>query len=145
MDATPASANDVVKQADTRLANLLRLADALPEFAVSPTYGGAAGGDGGTVTDVLAQVLAEQEELASWLEAPDQGDPSAQSGPHFGAGAMLSQHAHRPYRELRERVEAGHKALCDVVLARDGQALDALRRMGERYEWAQTVLGQCAL
>ena len=134
---TPSSAASAIKQADAHLANLLHLADALPEFAVSAAFGGGPGGDGGTVTDVLAQVLAEHEALAA--------DATSPLSPHPGEGATLSQHAHRPYGELRELIEDGHAGLREAALAGDEGALEALERLGGRYEWAQSILGQCAL
>lgn len=143
MDATSPRAQKAVQQADARLANLLHLADALPEFAVSPAFGGAAGGEGGTVTDVLAQVHAEQEAMAHWLARHGVGHASTGDEPHFAELQATGQHAHRPYKELRRLVEEGHGALCESLVARDELAV--LERLGGRYEWAQSVLGQCAL
>src|SRR5690554_1435618 len=133
MDATSPSAQKAVQQADARLTDLLHLADALPDFAVSPAFSGAATDDGGTVTDVLAQIHAEQEALAERLAAGDTSPPA----PHFGAGAMLSQHAHRPYGELRTLVEDAHAALREAIIMRDDdELLDVFERLGGRYEWA---------
>ena len=130
----PSSAAHIVQQADAQLASLLHLADALPEFAVSPAFGGS---DGGTVTDVLAQVLAEQHALATGASTP----PS----PQHGEAENESQHAHRPYGELRMLVEERHAALRETAMAGDGDSVNAIEQLGGRYEWAQTVLGQCAL
>lgn len=130
-----------LKQADAHLANLLHLADALPEFAVSAAFGGAGEGDGGTVTDVLAQVLAEQEAIAGRLAA----DAATPASPHLGEDAALNQHAHRPYDELRKLIEERHSSLREAALTGDNDALGAIERLTERYEWAHSVLGQCAL
>ena len=141
MDATSPRAQKSVQQADARLTDLLHLADALPEFAVSPAFGGAAGGDGGTVTDVMAHVLAEQEALASRLGAGATTPLSAR----LGDGEALSQHAHRPYGELRDLIRERHDTLREAVIAGDDNAVDAFEQLGKRYVWAHSVLGQCAL
>lgn len=134
---TPSNTARVVEQADAHLANLLHLADALPEFAVSPAFGGSPGGDGGTVTDVLAQILAEQEALTAGATPP----PSPQRGEDAGP----SQHAHRPYKEMRELITERHAELSEAALAGRDDAREAVAHLGGRYEWAQSVLGQCAL
>lgn len=137
MSHSPTTAAQIVEQADARLADLLHLADALPEFAVSPAFAGGPGGDGGTVTDVLAQILAEHEGLAVGAAPP----PSSWRG----EDADLSQHAHRPYKELRKLLEERHAKLCRKALTGREDTREAVAHMGRRYEWAQSVLGQCAL
>lgn len=158
MNATPASATAVVAIARARLADLLHLADALPEFAVSPAFGGGDDGYGGTVTDVLAHIHEQHGVLLHALET--KSPPRAVTG-HLGESSAVPQLAHRPYAQLRALLEDSHQALCAALMARDDHLLfdpqgypwlegrslgqTAHAYLGQRYEWAQTVLGQCAL
>ena len=155
MDSGPTSAIAVVNTADARLADLLHLATALPEHAVTP------GARGGTVTDVLAQVYGRQPVLLGWLDSETRGHTPTPPTPLFDDEALLTQHAHRPFGELRALLEASHKSLCESVGARaDDGLFDPQARpwlagrslgdvahdcLGARYAWAESVLGQCAL
>lgn len=136
---TPSNAANLVEHVDATLAALVHLADALPDFAVSADFGGASGAEGAAVTDVLARLHGEQLALKDWLATDDTSRPSTL----VGEFKEMSQQEHRPYSELRGLVQAAHGDVRDAAVSQDN--VEALELLGRRYEWAHSVLGQCAL
>ena len=158
---TPTTVTALVADADAQLADLLHHTDALPDHAVTADFAGD------RVADVLAHLHGWHLLLLDWIAAEAAGGE-----PDFPArgydwsrlaelnAAILTQHAHRPYGELRSLLTDSHARATATVRELDERALfDPRARdwtgeqslgsvahecLGAHYRWGHTVLAACA-
>ncbi|MDE0572745.1 ClbS/DfsB family four-helix bundle protein [Demequina sp. B12] len=162
METGPSSADAVIADGDARLAALLRHADALPDHAVAPDFAGD------RVADVLAHLHGWHLLFLGWIDDEAAGaEPGAPPPGHTWErlaelnAAILAQHSHRTYAELRELLVASHGRMVEAVRALDDDRLfdpqarpwtggPSLGRvahecLGDHYAWGEEALGQCAV
>ncbi|GIG55156.1 ClbS/DfsB family four-helix bundle protein [Demequina activiva] len=157
----PTTADALMADADAQLAALLRHADALPDFAVSEDFSGE------RVADVLAHLHGWHLLFLSWTAKEAAGVEPTFPAPGYTwdrlaelNAAILAEHAHRPYSELRGRLVDSHARMLDAVRGLDdGTLFDvgahawagdqslglvAHECLGGHYRWAESALGVCA-
>ncbi|WP_159450165.1 ClbS/DfsB family four-helix bundle protein [Demequina sp. NBRC 110056] len=158
---TPTTADALIADADEQLAALLHHADALPDHAVAPEWTGE------RVADVLVHLHGWHELLLSWIADEAAGVEPAFPAPGYTWDRLaelnadiLSQHAHRPYAEVRALLTASHaRAVAAVRDLDDGTLFDASAHawageqslgdvahecLGAHYRWGESVLAACA-
>ncbi|MFV0632749.1 ClbS/DfsB family four-helix bundle protein [Demequina sp.] len=158
---TPSSANALIADADAQLAALLHHTDALPDHAVTAEF------RGDRVADVLSHLHGWHVLFLGWVDADAAGDSPAFPSPDYGWDrledlnvSLLTQHAHRPYGEVRDLLVRSHSQMIEAIRElSDERLFDADARawlggeslgmvahecLGNHYRWGQTVLAECA-
>ncbi|WP_159448717.1 ClbS/DfsB family four-helix bundle protein [Demequina sp. NBRC 110053] len=157
---TPTTADALIADGDAQLAALLHHADALPDHAVLPEWSGE------RVADVLAHLHGWHLLFLSWVARERAGVEPAFPAPGYTwdrlaelNAQMLSEHAHRPYEEVRCLLTDSHARMVEAVHELDdGSLFDsgahawagdqslghvAHECLGAHYRWGESVLAEC--